>query len=152
MRNNFRWELGLVAPLLPAAPLFPAFGIAPHPVANIPTEAAGNEERRFHSETVGAINEIAKTSSAYTPIEMQSRGSHADLPWPIRRGRVAFPERVKSGRPLYGEVGNVKDSTGRLKQLLAAFRSSLDLSAFAKGPAFRISRAPAYSLRDENER
>ena len=49
----FRWELGLVAPLLPAAPLFPAFGIAPSPVADIPTEAAGNEERRFHSETAG---------------------------------------------------------------------------------------------------
>src|SRR5207302_1163273 len=78
--------------------------------------------------------------------------SVGSLAWSIRRGRVAFPERVKSGRPLYGEVGNVKDSTGRLKQLLAAFRSSLDLSAFAKGPAFRISRAPAYSLRDENER
>src|SRR5213592_695557 len=44
----FRWELGLVAPLLPAAPLFPSFGIAPSPVANIPTEAAGNEERGFH--------------------------------------------------------------------------------------------------------
>src|SRR5213078_507762 len=32
-------------------PCSPAFGIAPSPVANIPTEAAGNEERRFHSET-----------------------------------------------------------------------------------------------------
>ena len=36
---RFRCELGLVAPLLPAAPLFPAFGIVPSPVANIPTES-----------------------------------------------------------------------------------------------------------------
>ena len=33
--------------------LVPLFGIASSPVANIPTEAAGNEERRFHSETAG---------------------------------------------------------------------------------------------------
>ncbi len=31
---RFRCELGLVAPLLPAAPLFPAFGTAPSPFAN----------------------------------------------------------------------------------------------------------------------
>jgi len=34
---------------------------------------------------------------------------------------------------------------------LAAFRSSLDFSAFAKGPASRISRAPSFALRDGNE-
>src|SRR5437773_11162314 len=65
-------------------------------------------------------------------------------------------ERVKSGRPLYGEGGKVKDTTGRLKQTLAAFRSSLDLSAFAKGPASRISRAPAIrcatKMNGENEK
>jgi len=57
---------------------------------------------------------------------------------------------------LYGVVGKVKDTTGRLKQKLAAFRSSLDLSAFAKGPASRISRAPAIrcatKMNSENER
>src|SRR5947207_11631060 len=58
-----------------------------------PTENARNEERRFYSETAGGINQIAKTSSAYTPTEMQSRRSHidlfqaqsADLPWPLIR-------------------------------------------------------------------
>ena len=63
---------------------------------------------------------------------------------------------MKSGRPLYGEVGNVKDSTGRLKQITRCFRSSLDLSSFAKGPASRISRAPAIrcatKMNSENER
>ena len=52
------------------------------------------------------------------------------------------PQRVKSDRPLYGEVGKFKDSTGRLKQITRRFRSSLDLSAFAKRPASRISRVP----------
>jgi len=28
-------------------PLFPSFGIAPSPVANVPTEAAGNEDTSF---------------------------------------------------------------------------------------------------------
>src|SRR3989442_13005953 len=41
-------------------PLLPSFGIAPTPVANVPTEAAGNEERRFHSETTGAPMKLGK--------------------------------------------------------------------------------------------
>src|SRR5439155_18263787 len=63
------------------------------PSPTSPTEAAGNEERRFHSETAGGINQNAKTNSAYTPTEMQSRRPHvdlfqaqsADLPWPLIR-------------------------------------------------------------------
>jgi len=66
-------------------------------------------------------------------------------------GPRRVPERVKSGRPLYGGVGKFKDSTVRLKQTTRRFRSSLDLSASAKGPASRISRAAAIRLRDKDE-
>ena len=38
---------------------------------------------------------------------------------------------------------SIKDAMGRLKQTTRRFRSSLDLSAFAKGPASTISHAPA---------
>jgi len=66
-----------------------------------------------------------------------------DLLWAYTAGPSRVRERVKSGRPLYGEVGKFKDSTGRLKQSTRRCRSSLDLSASAKGPASKISRAPA---------
>ena len=92
--RRFRCELGLVAPLLPAAPLFPACGIAPSPVANVPTEATRNDQYSSHLQIVD------------------------------------------------GEFGNIKNPTGRLKQTSRRLRSSLDLSAFAKGSASRISRAP----------
>ncbi len=74
----------------------------------------------------------------------------------LNGGVASRPQRVKSGRPLYGEVGNVKDSTGRLKQTTRRFRASLDLSAFAKEPASTISRASrircATKMNPENER
>jgi len=118
----FRWELGLVAPLLPAAPLFPAFGIAPSPVANIPTEAAGNEERRFHCEAVGASMKLRK------PVRLthQSKCNRADrtsdvfqaqstdLPWAYTAGpsrglrarevRQAIIWRSPKGQGYYGSA------------------------------------------------
>ena len=36
-------------------------------------------------------------------------------------GAASRPQRVKSGRPLYGSGGKVKDATGRLKQSTRRF-------------------------------
>src|SRR5437870_2847945 len=70
----FRWEIGLVAPLLPAAPLFPRLRNRSVSRRQLPTEAAGNEERRFHSETVGASMKLRK------PVRLthQSKCNRAD--------------------------------------------------------------------------
>ena len=97
----FRWELGLVAPLLPAAPFVPRLRNRSVSRRQHPNRSAWKRKTSFPFRNTWSINEIAKTSSAYTPIEMQSSRPHvdlfraqsADLPWPIRRGRVASSAR-----------------------------------------------------------
>src|SRR5439155_8222753 len=111
---------------------------------NVPTSAG-----RMSAETVNASRQKRASTR---PHERQSGQYISGL----NGGVASRPQRVKSGRPLYGEVGNVKDSTGRLKQTTRRFRSSLDLSAFAKEPASTISRASrlrcATKMNTENER
>jgi len=57
-----------------------------------------------------------------------ARTARRFIPGSIRRFALAYtaapsrvPQCVKSGRPLYGEVGKFKDSTGRLKQSTRRF-------------------------------
>jgi hypothetical protein len=87
----------------------------------------------FYQSDIFKANRIAfsRTSSAG-----QSNGAA------YAAGRVASSAR-EVGRPLYGEVGKFKDTTGRLKQH-SPLPFLLELSAFARGPASKISRAPSF--------
>ncbi len=148
----FRWELGLVAPLLPAAPLFPAFGIAPSPDANPQPKALETKNsfpfrNRWHTNEIASRKPVRLTHQSKcnragrTSYVFQAQST--DLPWAYTAGpsrglrarevRQAIIWRSRKGQGYYGSAQTI---TRRC-------RSSLDLSAFAKGPASRISRAPA---------